>query len=317
MHFLLFVDETGDFAAYEGTAFLGGALANARNTKALRDQLQATLEAHFPGLPWPLHAAELHAPLAPVGWRLRGHTYRDLSLDDTDLAHPALARIPGWDSISRDWSESAGAASQALLHATLEAGRALARADHRLHARFLAAATRRRARTREAVSSALRATPLPGGPAAACGSWNTPRGGAEGWLAAFEACVGRALALLGPEDLLEVHAARYPHVSHLALREAAGRARAQVASGAALHVHPPAPWGAATHPGVVLADLLLGRLHHEVRDAAARGLPWGRLAGSASVPVEWPARSRPTLTATNEAPEARWVLDQRELWERP
>lgn len=317
MHYLLFIDETGDFAASEGSVMLGGLLANARNTKALRDQLQATLQAHFPGLPWPLHAAELTAPLAPVGWRLRGHRYRDVSLDDTALAHPALARLPNWDSLAAAWAQPGGAAPQALLRATLEAGKQLARVDRSLHVRFLGAAARRRARMQDAVQAALRAAPLPGGPAAACGSWAVAQGGAAGWLVAFEACVARAVELLEPQDLLEIHAAQYPGVTHAQLRAAAGRARTRAGSEVALHVSPPAAWRESVHPGLVAADLLLGRLHHAVLTAAARDLPWGRLAGGASVPVEWPVRARPTLTATAEAPAARWVADQRELWERP
>jgi len=207
MHYLLFLDETGDFSDPGAPTLLGGPLVNARNTRQLREDLQRQLQACFPGLPWPLHAAELTAPLAPVGWRLRGHAWRDPALDDTLLAHPLLERLPSWPAAARAWQEGHGRAEAELLSLSLRAGRELAARSGGLYGVFHAAATRRRALLAAAVRETLPILPLPGGRGAACGA-ASPAGDlaaspSERWLRAYTAAVERALALLEDDDTLD------------------------------------------------------------------------------------------------------------------
>jgi hypothetical protein len=311
----LYLDESGDFSSRRDPAILGGPLFTGPPDRRRDAAIRAALLADFPGLPWPLHAAELVRPLAPAGWLLR-----DYAIGDPDVGAAARSALDIVDAIDRagefraQWARGARVGSEALSVAKrLEP--ILRRTAPATWATLARAAQARRDRIRhrtQAVARAASSSPVAlVGAVAPPAPLDDPRPDREArWLGALQATIERACMLLDPGDQLVVFVSPF---RGLKASTAAHQAAIGTEVGGPFVVSkvvraddPPA--------GVVLADFLLFPAREATREAGHTRQSYAELDASMAaraLPV-----SRPTARA--EAPLPTLLVDDlgRELVRR-
>lgn len=321
---LLYVDESGDFAGEEGTSVVAGLLLRGEENVEASRALRSELERIFPLSPWPPHASILNQPSSRVYFALQGAgtpgTRRDAALEaiapavqavETSHHETAIAFREAARRREKPSFERLVAVGEVLRNDAPRAWAALrARVEEERHAlqAFLAHAAEVAVPDDAVVVAAVARAPEADSEA------TVGEVRRDAYVDALETLFERTIAFLRDErqtagtDVRVWASIATRSVGVLGYRtmeldarhvvEIARRASAKLPA-LGDHVEPRivprefvTRYGAAVHPGVVLADYVANALRFSIATSASDRTPWVGLASRCRERVKLPV-SRP------------------------